>query len=411
MANPAPSNIRIKPPAALATLVLAAILAIPAIATFSTDHLARSSWEKRPLAEFPSLSDRRKKSYFEELENFINDHIGLALEFNQLYRKLKYYVFRDSPVANVVAGKNGFMFLGSHDANNPHRIFDTMCREQTPVAVQQMIRRGVGSIAVGIFALNMRPSFGILPSKPVVYPQQLPRQLPQRYRDSCLAYSQRPNLPTTLARDWPAYIHYPLQNFIELRDQPYFYPPQNFHAQGYSAHEFARSFLATMGIELDSRFDSAREQQLVMADLELAGFTQEINIWRYPYAEYGVIKHEGQPELVRRFYPRVEDFAHFKTAHPASNRVVLLLTNSFGEFMAPHLAPGFKDLYYININELAPENTQPLLTALFAQGGITDFVYLVHDEGLMNGFKLDQLTLGLRGILEESPSSPAFSRE
>jgi hypothetical protein len=52
-----------------------------------------------------------------------------------------------------------------------------------------------------------------------------------------------------------------------------------------------------------------------------------------------------------------------------------------------------------------------LLTALFAQGGITDFVYLVHDEGLMNGFKLDQLTLGLRGILEESPSSPAFSRE
>lgn len=357
------------------------------------------------------MGDQPNHDYFAMLEDYINDHIGLALEFNQLYRKLKYYVFRDNPIANVVAGKNGFMFLGSHDANNPHRILDTLCSERTPAAVQQMIRRGVGSIAVGIFALDMRPSFGILPSKPVVYPQQLPRQLPQRYRDNCLAYSQRPNLPTVLARDWPAYIHYPLQNFIELQNQPYFYPPENFHARGYSAHEFARSFLASMGIELDARFDSAREQHQTIADLELAGFTQEITIWRYPYAGYEVVKHAGQPELVRRFYPRVEDFAHFETRHPASNRVALLLTNSFGEFIAPHLAPGFKDIYYININQLAPENTQAMLSALFAHDTVTDFIYLVHDGGLMNGFKLDQLTLGLRGILAESSPNPTFSRE
>jgi hypothetical protein len=402
MTNPAPDNIRIKPPAALATLVLAAILAIPAIATFSTDHLARSSWEKRPLAEFPLLSDHREKSYFAELENFIDDHIGLALELNQAYRKLKFYVYRDSPLANIVVGDDGFVFLSSHDATSPYAIFESLCVEKTRLPLVRRIRFGVSSIALGVLTMDLRPSFAIFPSKPVLYPDKLPNSLPQKFRQACTGFASRPNLPGVLAKEWPDYIYYPLAEFQTLKNQLAFYPPENFHANGKSAHEFARGFLATIDIEVGADFDAGRTKNMTEADLKVLGFTRQVEAWSYPYSSYGVVKDNQQPEWVKRYYPRATDFAHYKTQTPASQRVALVLSNSFGVFVAPHLAPGFEEIYHININHLAAENTQALLAAMLDKYAFTDVIFLMHDGSLMNGFKFDQLTLGLGGILRDT---------
>jgi len=387
--------------AALATLALALVLAIPTIASHFTDHLARSSWEKRPLTPFPTLWNGTDGGFFADLELFIDDHIGLALELNQVYRKLKFNVYRDSPMANILLGEDEFIFLGSHSTRKPYNALNILCVEAAQRPVEPSIRGGIAALTKWAMDLEMRPSFAIFPSKPVLYPEKLPSSVPPRYQSACRNYSGRPNLPSQLAQEWPDYIYYPLQHFAELKEQPYFYPPASFHANGQSAHEFARGFLSMINIDVGPAFDLDPTVKAINADMKVMGFTRQINIWTYRYRDFGVVMHNHQPEWIKSYYPRARDFAHFQTRRPASSRTALLLSNSFGSFVAPHLAPGFKDLYHINVNYLAAENTQALLTAILENYPITDLIYLAHDGGLMNNFKLNQLSNGLQGIVAE----------
>jgi hypothetical protein len=67
---------------------------------------------------------------------------------------------------------------------------------------------------------------------------------------------------------------------------------------------------------------------------------------------------------------------------PASGRSALLLSNSFGAFVAPHLAPGFKSLTHVNLNALQEAEAEVFLQQLMERVKPDDVIVLFHDGGI-----------------------------
>ena len=169
----------------LILLLLAATLSLPVIAGCFTNHQERSNWENRPLAPFPQWDDWKDiKKSVDDINKFTNDHIGFSLSLNRLYRKFRFYIFSDGPIQSITAGSSGFIYLNSHNQQKSHTVFEALCMKgDNQKGIQERV-----DILEAIFsrleARGYRASFGIPVSKPVLYPEKLPPQVPRRYRES-----------------------------------------------------------------------------------------------------------------------------------------------------------------------------------------------------------------------------------
>ncbi|MFK8041444.1 hypothetical protein, partial [Congregibacter sp.] len=284
----------------LAIAAVALVFLLPAVAGFFTDHKARQNWEKRELAAFPDVRQAESaKTFFPELESFVNDHIGFAMSLNKTYRMLQFYLFGDSPVANVDVGEDGFVFFNAHSAARPHAALRKSCIARMPqvksveLAMEQFgssVRRRGASI-----------SYALVPSKPLLYPDRLPRTVPAPVRRACTSLD--PMLSTagllksrSEGKDY--LIHFPVEELLELRDEPAFYPPGNFHSASMINHVFAKGLLRSLGIEPGDSYSKGARLGEIGADMRVMGFTRRVEAWRYPYADYGVKVSRAKPEWV-----------------------------------------------------------------------------------------------------------------
>lgn len=370
----------------LLIVCVALVLLLPAVAGFFTNHKARQNWEKRELASLPEATQlRSSKAFFKSLEAFIDDHIGFATPLNRIYRQVQFYLFKDSPVASVDVGEDGFVFLNSHDVSRPHTAISRLC---IPNAVQ--MRRTAAAMqgfASLVRAQGLSVSYAIVPSKVLLYPEKLPMTVPARFRKACLSLDPGQSAAGQL-RDGATgegyRVYYPFETLFALRDQPAFYPPENFHAASMINHEFARGLLETLGIDPGPAYANGARLEVIRADMDLIGFKRKAQAWIYPYSDYEIVFRHRQPEWVRDHYAKARDFGIFTTAKPASTRSALLLSNSFGKYIAPHLAAGFKTLHHINLNALKPTDAREFLRQLLDQVELDDVIYLIHDGGIPN---------------------------
>lgn len=368
----------------LMIVLLALGLFLPAFAGFFTNHKARQNWEKRELAALPNvLQASSSKVFFTELEAFIDDHMGFATPLNQAYRKLQFYVFGDSPVANVSVGDEGFVFLNSHSVSRPHTAISKLClRNASQIS---KTAKAMDTFASIIDRQGATMTYAVVPSKPLLYPDRLPYTTPARFREACLSIDPLQSAAGQLrerAQGADYRVYFPFSELAAMRDEPAFYPPENFHSASRINHEFARGLLHELDIDVGRAYSKDAYLGVIRADMDLLGFRRDADAWIYPYADYETVFSHREPSWVVRHYPRARDFGTFVSANPASTRSALLLSNSFGKYVAPHLAPGFKSLHHINLNALRKTEAEAFLRQVLAQIQPDDVIYLVHDGGI-----------------------------
>jgi len=380
-------------------IILALILMIPALAAFFTDHEARSSWENRPLASWSSVREAESaKQLFSSLEDYLDDHIGFALALNRIYRQVQFYLFADSPIANVNLGEDDFVFLNAHGVNHPYAQLVQLC-EPRPYQVTRS-KKAIETLAHVLAERQIRMTFAVVPSKPVLYPDRLPDTVPRHIREACLGLNPEDNIPGQLVqrlRAAPLQVYYPVETMIALRDEKEFYPPQNFHANSMINHVFAQGLLLELGIEPGNQYSDGAHLTKIKADMTMLGFEREATAWSYPYFAYQVEKQFQEPQWVLKTYERAQDFFTYTTGNPASGRTAILLSNSFGAYIAPHLAPGFKTLYHINLVNLRAGEARPFFEDLIAKTRPTEVIYLLHDGALPNQ-QLEMLANGIKPL-------------
>ncbi|EAQ97355.1 hypothetical protein [Congregibacter litoralis] len=378
--------------ARLAIAAVALVFLLPSLGGFFADHQARQNWEKRELADFPDVKGAESaKAFFTGLEAFIDDHVGFAMSLNKFYRMLQFYLFKDSPIANVDIGDDGFVFFNAHSATRPYAALRKLCLPKMPqVRASETAMEG---FAATVRRYGANTSYAIVPSKPLLYPDELPRTVPAPVRRACLSLDPLDSVGgqlRTRSAGKGYRVHFPIEALLALRDQPAFYPPGNFHSASMINHEFAGRLLRTLGIEPGDAYGQGASLGVISADMRSMGFTRRVEAWIYPYASYGVRVARGEPAWVKRFYSRARDFGQYRAANPASPRSALLLSNSFGAFVAPHLAPGFKTLTHINLNALQRQEADAFLKEVMMRVKPDEVIVLVHDGGIPNS-ALDML--------------------
>ncbi|MFT4767884.1 MAG: hypothetical protein ACI8RN_001014 [Glaciecola sp.] len=357
---------------------------LPALAGFFTNHQARQNWEKRELASLPNVMQAQSsKDFFKGLEGFIDDHIGFATPLNRIYRQFQFYVFNDSPIANVDVGDDGFVFFNAHSATRPYAAIKKLCKPSAPHV--KKTERAMASFAAVVRGYGATISYAIVPSKPLLYPENLPATVPAPHRKACMSLDPMDSAAGQLRKGSSGKnyrVHFPVEKLLSMRDQPAFYPPGNFHSASMINHEFAGGLLQSLGIDPGAAYSKGAKLSVISADMRALGFVRRVQAWTYPYADYRVSVKRGEPDWVTRYYVRARDFGSYVSAKPASNRSALLLSNSFGAFVAPHLAPGFKSLTHINLNALQEAEATVFLQQLMERVKPDDVIVLFHDGGI-----------------------------
>jgi hypothetical protein len=384
-------------PARLAVLGMAFLLLIPLVTGIGfTNHQARSEWEKRALAEWPEWTGVEDATdYFSRLSAYFDDHVGAALAINRIYRQILFYIFEDDPVSEITRGSDGFSYLNTHFAENPLSVFETTCVQGAQIDGLGQLEATIADVMAYYSQRGLRVSMAIAPSKPVLYPEHLPGRVPRRLREACLQYRELATLPrllseSELASQYP--IIYPFEAFRARRHTDAFYPPQSFHSTGESAHMLAALALESIGLPPGPAYSGGRSLVQGSSDLHMKGFRENITVWHYPYTEFGVQKLASRNAWESLYFPRPRDIARYRSSHPmAPGRKALLISNSFGAFIAPHLAPGFSETVNLNINRLHPRDYQSVLVDFVEQEGFTDVIFVLHDYSLIQGYKFEAM--------------------
>ena len=368
-------------------LILLVIFSIPAVASFFTDHKERSEWEKRKLATLPKLENVETiNQYFSGMDSYINDHIGFALNFNKIYRQMVYYVFQDSPVDNISYGKSGFTYLNSHTTKYINSSFNIVCNNGSKFHRLKSIEQDLDDIHRHFEQRGYTVSFGIAVTKVALYPEYLPDSTPTKLIEACQKNIENDNLLTRLhdRSTNEKTFHYPQKELLTLKNDPYFYPKENFHWNGMSAHYFSKGLLTRMGIEIDDGAYDKKHLATVNSDLSQLGFIRRAKAWRYPYSEYQVKITRKSPELIKQYYKNVRDYSEFDTSNPATDETALVLSNSFGAYTAPHLAPAFKKLYHINVNHMMTKEKARIYGKLIDRLNPDRIIFIFHDDAMIN---------------------------
>lgn len=366
--------------------LLFCLLSLPAFIGFIwSDVVALQNIENRKMASFPRLSLFRKSpaQFNAALDRYLKDHVGLRRVANLLYLKLRFYVLKDPPLPNVSVGKDGAVFLNSMRANQPNVAYEVLCQQQVnpdPELVAEMDH--IFASVSGYYASRGRKvTIAAAPTNISLYPDKLPLTVDKTYRDACQAYPESDTLLTRLERlgqtEGRYTLYYPLKLFRAHRDEPYFYPMETFHWLGRSAYLYARDLLRFSGVVDRLIVDDPAELGDGKDDMVMFfGFSRAIKAMNYPYLNFKttVTEPDWVPSLIKN-----GGLTRFTTTNSISGKRGLLLANSFGVSLAPHLAKGFSELYSCNLNHVKPEEELRLFSEII---DLTkpDYVYVLLDE-------------------------------
>lgn len=370
----------------LLILVVASLLALPAaIGWIRGNAPSTRELENRNMAALPGLQLLRENApaYIKQMDAHLKDRIGLRHQANALYRKLRYFIFHDPPLANVTIGRNGHTFLNAPRPTTPYAFFESLCLRQgspSPKEVQTL-SSALGRISGYLQRQGIETTFAIAPSTLSLYAETLPLRVPPAYRRACLAYPEQDHLLARLQRQGEASGHYrlfyPYELFARHRGEEGFYPKERYHWEGKSVYLFARHLAQASGAVAAPKLDDPAQLGTVPDDIAtFFGFARTVTGYTYAYGDQastvqpvpwiGEFSQQGQLTL-----STTENSLHPGTA--------LLIANSFGIALAPHLARCFEQLYFLDLNLLQINEQRPVFAALIERTR-PDYVFFVFDD-------------------------------
>ena len=412
MAAPASNDLSLRWPARLLILLLVVLLSLPAaIGLLGRDIALLQNLENRRMSPLPPLSLFRESppQYIEALDSFLKDRVGFRRDANALYRKMRFYLLKDPPAPNISIGRDGFVFMNSHKVNEPNIIFDLLCLQQTepkPQLVADMDRT-FADLSRYYRGRGFPVTIALAPTNVAVYPDKLPAKVERKYRDSCRAYPTADHLISRLqrlGREHDRYrLYYPLELFRAHRDEPYFYPKETWHWSGRSAFLFARDLLRASGVVDRLLLDEPTEVDQIGHDLGMFfGFGRTVRARTYPYA--GFRTERDQPDWILELCKQGKALWRYRTENALSDKRGLLISNSFGIELTPHLARGFKEFHFFNLNHLKPDEELEFFRRIvdFTR---PDHIYVLFDDA--GSIAAPQRLAAFAQLVRELPDSSA----
>jgi len=377
------------------TAVLVIFLSTPLIG-LTLPHSGLADRQNRPLSPGPDWSALLSEPtrFFEETSDWSSDRMFFSVSAPKAYRKVKYYVFGDSSSDQL--SRNGSLVFYNGPIPGQFSSIDDICRRPASWAneTENLISHWVRIQDWG--SRNNIEVYGlVVPSKPIVYADELPKNIPVETRDNCRLATAGSYPMTAFSAKFPESVVYPLVAFYDRKDEPSFYPEQNFHSDGFSA-ELAVRHLVSIASDFSYR---APDMVLQPGRADLAGvfgFDRQISIGR-PAGDGGYLRDTSAALEIAVLLDIPNNQVNvFLNDEAVDESVVLVLANSFGARLSPFFARHFQKVVVINTNKLALDSYGMLYGQIISDLGVDKALFLMHEAGYYN--RMRQHALGLNSV-------------
>ena len=367
----------------LAALV---ILAAPAVMQFAIRSEPRRG-ENRAPAAFPAspATLAALPAWTAGVDAWLRDHFGLRKRYLDALDQIHYRVFGSFSSPQILMGREGRIFLASHVAGEGYRnsLIRTSCGAGVPAARYEEIARSLAAVLERSDAASPARHLAVLvPSAAALYPSQLPAWLERQCRAaSPLLERIVAALPDPL-RARVVNLH-PLLAALDPATPGI--PRQNFHWAGIGPLRSA-AWIAETKLERHAAFPMPT--RVVRARSDITGFFPGVRIAGdvtvANAAEAGVVSCIGPPcfeaALGADVARLLEDLRRYDG--PGQEGRLLMLTDSFGAFVAEGFTPYFRQVVQVSLNnlpQLSGEQRARLRRALMEEYRPDVTLFLVHD--------------------------------
>jgi hypothetical protein len=332
-------------------MVIASGLSIPAMTSLMRSSQATA--ENRVLAPRPSkprsLADLL--NYPKQLEPWINDHFGFRNKLVELNNKLRYALFGQFPTIQVISGRDGRIFLSSHNTISPYWAITIPCG--ATVTSPDQVAGQLNALHESFLHQGIDARIMIVPSAPIIYPEALPAWLEARCRKAVSP------VETTLAsaqlktRTLNA-IYYPRTEMLALKEHISVFPKSWFHWAGAGPREVAGlSAEFFWNIRRDEGAAIAETLDRLPSDLShlFPGVNLASEVESPDHARSGI-----EACLGGKCFPALGDTAHklqdvglYKNPAAPHQRLIII-SDSFGHYIATWYPRYFKEVMHFSTN-------------------------------------------------------------
>lgn len=370
----------------IALILFSAILFAPILKGWVVNSgEKRGISENRTLSAMPTFRTAvgSPRKYLNNFQEFMKDRMAFISEATSKYNYFVFNYLNVSPRTNISINRP-YIFFTSHskDSEEPDNIISAS-QLANPKKTFEAISR-IEKIVAQLTVDERRVIVSIAPTKPVLYGDRLPPLLPSWLKKTCDGLVHGNNMLDKLIREYDrTSIVYPFQEMLDKRDQEQFYPPEQFHFEGRSAHLMAKRTLEAMGILLPNRFDLEPKLSQRNSDLSrVLGFNSAVSYWKYDYTlEFGMTWEDRKPDIVKEYHTRASDYRYFKCKNPITERKALVLGDSFSGVLAFYLYPAYREMISVSFNDITAQDMKGFRGLIDVYD--PDDIYLIlHDQGI-----------------------------
>lgn len=342
--------------------------------------------ENRTLAGVPTLPANAADllSFPSRAEAYANDHLPSRAQLIGINNQVRYNLFSEVASPQITVGRDNHLFFNSHTAQDPLSMIRFLCGESTDEARIDKIAHRLSSVLSAITARAPSSTVMFVPTKSVIYFEEMPVWLQERCRQSVPAM---PRVLARLADLAPAnrqHVHYPAEAMRAMRANVEIYPRTNFHWVGAGARAVADDTAATL---FSQRPRQHLEVHPVVVRSDLQAFVPGVPLSAssevVDFAGAGITACRGGscfPEFGEAA-PVLGDIGRFESRYNAGPRL-LILSDSFGAGIAGYFSAYFGSVWHVSGNEaqrLSKEQLKKVRTAVLDTFAPQHILYIVHD--------------------------------
>lgn len=372
-----------------AKLVLTGFLALPMVAAVLWP--VDATIEQRELAKAPATprSLSALLAWPAQAEAWTNDHFGWRPQMVTGFSRLRHALFDRFPTQQVVAGREGRLFLLSHNERGERYTLLVACGWQFDRF--ERVLNDLNRFEHTFRTRGIPAKLLVVPSGPVVYSEELPRWAAKRCRPESVPMTRLLASPQ-LRPEARALIYHPLTEMRARREQITFFPKNYFHWAGAGAAAVAgmteRHFwwrdehfappipLVTKEQPSEIRFMFPGINPVSMvADQDYTGTTIT--------PCYGAACF---PEAIQPAMQKLGVVGRYLNSAPKLGPRLVVLTDSFGYSGGPVFSRYHREVVFVSTNlleRLDDKERQQLRDLLFVPGSDDEVLFLYHDATVL----------------------------
>lgn len=268
-----------------------------------------ANFENRAMAEKPELNAENYAEFPDKYNSYANDHILLRNELVTVNNYIDFFIFQQATNANVVKGKNGWLFycnVADGDPIRSYRGLDLYTDEELKALADNCVKQKA-------YAESLGKEFVILiaPNKERMYEEYMP----EMYGDPAEQYRAK-QIADYLQANTDVQVVYPYEALTQAKNTETLYYKSDTHWNGIGAYIGCRELLKELGIDIPADVDYIKTEPL-SGDLAgmngLAGFDfgdtyyaiSGYDTHGFEYAEYdflGIVHCKAEGADKRKLY-------------------------------------------------------------------------------------------------------------